>query len=154
MDKSRTMHQNSEFGAKPSQTMSDTKRNFGGTTTLKKGMDTSSSKLNAGKPKKQVKSIEEEIMEKEISTVERTRLNKVFKIFCGGRFDTTGDMSMPRDREREREKEANEEQTERIYFTAKDVERILKQLDYPLQKHEIDQMVWEVDENLDGRIDA
>jgi Ca2+-binding EF-hand superfamily protein len=41
---------------------------------------------------------------------------------------------------------------EKKYFTAKDVAIILNELNYPVSKAEIDQMVWEVDENLDGEI--
>jgi len=39
------------------------------------------------------------------------------------------------------------------YFTAEDLQKVLNQLTFETTKHEIDLMIWEIDEDLDKRID-
>ena len=83
--------------------------------------------------KKKEKSIEEEIMEREISTVEKTRLDKVFEILCGNAGKhANADNS-------QQNKQAKK------YFTAHDVYRILKRLypeEYEISTKDVDLMIW------------
>jgi hypothetical protein len=97
--------------------------------------DKKSAEKQAAQPekKKKEKSIEEEIMEREISTVEKTRLDKVFEILCGNAGKhANADTS-------QQNKQAKK------YFTAQDVYRILKRLypeDYDISTKDVDLMIW------------
>ena len=61
-----------------------------------------------------IKSIEEETYEKKISSIEKIRLNRVFEILCASKD----------------------------YFNAKDISRVLNFLEYPMNKQEIDLLIW------------
>ena len=93
------------------------------------------------KKRKKEKSIEEEIMSKEISSLEKTRLNRVFEILCGEKLQKN-DFEF-KDKSKNGEIDKNKDMDQEIAcFTAKDVSRVLISLDYPLNKHEIDLMIW------------
>lgn len=96
--------------------------------------------------KKKEKSIEEEIMEKEISTLEKTHLNRAFDILCG--------KDIPKNENEYGNKEKTKNDDDKIKdkdfdegekkpsFTAKDVMRVLEKLNYKLSKPEVDLMIW------------
>lgn len=84
--------------------------------------------------RKKEKSIEEEIMDKDISSLEKTRLNRVFEILCGKDIKNDGN--------REDDGKGGKEEGSIMAFSAKDVARVLNMLEFPLSKHEIDLMIW------------
>ena len=94
--------------------------------------------------KKKEKSIEEEIMEKEISTLEKTRLNRAFEILCGKDAQKTENEYGSKEKSKTEDEKIkdSDDNTEKKFFTSKDVMRVLEKLDYKLSKHEVDLMIW------------
>ena len=101
----------------------------------------------------QDKSLEEQVYEMEIHNIEAERLRKTFLRMCGSVTVS------------EQEKYKNEQEDTlnrnpyifvwrrpKNYFDKKDVIRILTELGFPYSKPEVDQWIWEVDEDLDGCI--
>lgn len=97
--------------------------------------------------KKKEKSIEEEIMEKEISTLEKTRLKRAFAILWGKDLPKNEteygfkEKTKTEDK-KHKEKDFEEEDDDHKFFTAKDVMRVLDKLNYKLSKQEVDLMIW------------
>ncbi|KRW98556.1 hypothetical protein PPERSA_00048 [Pseudocohnilembus persalinus] len=90
-------------------------------------------------------SIEEQIMEQKISPVEERALQKVFKRLCNA--TPKNNSQQENTKSNTLKKDMNEN-----YFTLKDLAFCLTELDYPYTKQEIDQMIWEIDEKLSGKI--
>lgn len=80
------------------------------------------------KPTKQVKTLEEQIMAREIKAVEKTRLEAVFHKLCS--LDSASSHT----------------------FGTKNIYIMLEQLGYTPARDEVEQMIWEVDEDLDEHI--
>lgn len=93
--------------------------------------------------KKKEKSIEEEIMEKDISTLEKTRLNRAFEILCAKDLQIAETEYGVREKSKTDDEKIKDSKTkERQFFTSKDVMRVLEKLNYKLSKHEVDMMIW------------
>lgn len=91
------------------------------------------------KRKVQEKSLEEQVYETPIKNIEAERLNRVFDKICGNPYKGS-----------KKEKEEKEPESLRDKFDKKDVMRVLSELNFHYNKPEIDQWIWEVDEDLDG----
>lgn len=93
--------------------------------------------------KKKEKSIEEEIMEKEISTLEKTHLNRAFDILCGKDLPKNETEYGNKEKTKNDDDKINFDETEKHpSFNAKDVMRVLDKLNYKLSKPEVDLMIW------------
>ncbi|KAL4478019.1 hypothetical protein ABPG72_013458 [Tetrahymena utriculariae] len=125
--------------------------------------------------KKTEKSSEEEIMALEIQQVEIARLAKVFdqlrmasETYGQGGNSSSKDnfnnsnnnisSAQIKDNNQSTTKDNNANKKEgsegKDYFTAKDVAIVLHDLGYVATKAEIEQMIWEVDENLDNKVNS
>ena len=106
--------------------------------TSQEGTDSEFPKADKSKPDansefKPKMTTDEYFLNVNISEVEETNLSRVFNLFVGDRKFKEG---------------------EKFWFDATDVRRILKKLgDKEISQHQIDIMIWEVDENLDKRVD-
>ncbi|KAL4512334.1 hypothetical protein ABPG72_005336 [Tetrahymena utriculariae] len=127
-------------------------------------------KLKQRKQEKE-KSIEERVEEYEIKSTEKKALEKVFKLFCderilnSNRMSKSGNITLNTSCNKNHISSANNNDANSqiqnedgdkpitAYFTAKEVETILDKMGMHLTKSEIDLMIWEIDENLDKKID-
>ena len=104
---------------------------------IMKEMDLKDSKDSKSKPMRQAiakkeETSEEKFMKVQISEVENSNLNRVFKLFSGKRFPEPKDQ-------KEKEKHKNTLK----WFDASDVKRILKELGVKeIREHEINIMIW------------
>ncbi|KRX04896.1 hypothetical protein PPERSA_06530 [Pseudocohnilembus persalinus] len=136
--------------------MNKSNLNHTGVSNTFKGTSTQPINRNA----KQEISSEEQIMSKEISTVEQTSLNKVFELLCsasnstgqsvGGSFYSTSQN--PEQNYSQNLQQNNSKSGIKDYFTARDVMVILNNLEYYANKSEVEQMIWEINDSLNGRI--
>ena len=103
--------------------------------------------------KKKEKSIEEEIMEKDISTLEKTRLNRAFEILCGKdaqKAENDHGIKEKTKTEDEKMKDVDGDNSIKPFFTSKDVMKVLDKLNYKLSKHEVDLMIWVIYKKIYG----
>eukprot|EP00825_Cyclidium_porcatum_P002209 TRINITY_DN11011_c0_g1_i2.p1 TRINITY_DN11011_c0_g1~~TRINITY_DN11011_c0_g1_i2.p1 ORF type:complete len:273 (+),score=81.22 TRINITY_DN11011_c0_g1_i2:192-1010(+) len=92
---------------------------------------------------------EEEILQIKISTAEETALNKVFAVLSNGNLVVS---EQQKQQLKEQQKDQKKKEDEPSFDTNKLI-AILTQLNYPIKKPEIEQMVWEIDEDLDQKVD-
>jgi len=122
-----------------------------------------SSQANQEKDQKNKVAVEKELSSEEklalieIKPIERKALEKAFRRLSKATV-ATGDesFSTPKgeeEREAPRKQAKGEENRVKDYFTAEDVAKLLIELKHNAGKPEIDLMIWEVDENLDKRVD-
>jgi len=104
-------------------------------------------------------SSEEKLALIEIKPIEKKALEKAFRRLCRATTGKeNGDESFVSNRNEEEDKGQKkgakvEENKIKEYFTAEDVGKVLLELHHNASKPEIELMIWEVDENLDKRVD-
>jgi len=106
-------------------------------------------------------SSEEKLAFKEIKPIEKKALDKAFRRLCRATSakDYADQLTPEEKREEEERRETEkkkgnvEDDSVKKFFTATDIAKVLAELNHAASKPEIDLMVWEVDENLDKRVD-
>lgn len=104
-------------------------------------------------------SSEEKLALIEIKPIEKKALEKAYRRLCRATTaKENGDESFVSNRgeeENQGQKKGGKVEENKIkeYFTAEDVGKVLLELQHIASKPEIELMIWEVDENLDKRVD-
>jgi len=110
---------------------------------------TESEKEKRKKAFEKEKTSEEKFMEVDVSEIEMTNLKRVFNIFVGKKSK----QASPKEDEENNDTQQDVGEDSQS-FGAKDVRRVLKKLGVNnIREQDISIMIWEVDENLDKRVD-
>jgi len=106
-----------------------TKKDSKASTTTRKPIDVKTDKLaSKSKPSEEI------LAEVQIFPIERQHLDRVFNL-----LSNASPKSYAKD--------------EKPYISLEDITAILEKLDFKMHRSEIELMIWEVDENLDDRVD-
>ncbi|EGR28272.1 hypothetical protein IMG5_179630 [Ichthyophthirius multifiliis] len=107
-----------------------------------------------------IKSIEEKVEEYQLQPTEYKALDRVFKLFYEERLTnekkmdkTNNSLLIQNQSTEEAQKQHKQNEINKQYFTSREIETVLAKMHMNLTKSEIDLMLWEVDSNLDKKID-
>jgi len=89
---------------------------------------------NSSRKAQKEMSSQEKLSLVEIKPIEKSALDKVFNRLCRARLDK------------------DKRDSAKDYFVAEDIAKVLLDLNFKMTRHEIDLMIWEVDENLDKKV--
>ncbi|KAM3136146.1 hypothetical protein pb186bvf_011768 [Paramecium bursaria] len=108
------------------------------------------SRVDEKKKAKQVKTLEETIMDQQLETLENSRLKQVFEHLVS---QVPKQVKQPDSQDlKKRKKNFKEPEQEVPTFGIANIEAILEKVGYTPERDEIEQMIWEVDEDLDNRV--